>query len=118
MNIQTVHKIEVFDRTPATPGFGQPRYVVLVHFSELALQIQNARRQRADFNAIQIAKNLVRGEAVNAPGLQGLGWRPSHPAVDLDTLGEPHGHPDDAGSRVWVTVAPEGSRYRIVIAPA
>jgi hypothetical protein len=46
------------------------RYVVLVHFNELALQMINVRRQKADLNAAKIAKNLTRIERVNIEMVQ------------------------------------------------
>jgi hypothetical protein len=105
MNIQTVCEVKLFDRTPATPGFDQPRYVVRVHFSELAFQMMNVRRQKADLIARKIAKNLTRNERLSIENGPGGGSLISHPSVDLDTLGEPNAYPDGAGTRVWVTVA-------------
>jgi hypothetical protein len=118
MNIQTVHKVEIFDQTPARLGSGTPRYVVLVHFSELALQMIRTRKQNANLSARKIAKSLTRNERLNIENGPGGGSRITHPSVDLDTLGEPNACPDDAGSRVWVTVAPEGSMYQTVSARA
>jgi hypothetical protein len=105
MNAQTVYQVELFDQTPAHPGCEQPRYVLLIHFTELARQMIKAQRQTPDLMARKIAKNLIRIE--NSPG----GMRITHPLVDLDTLGEPTAYPDGADSRVWVTAAPQGSVY-------
>jgi hypothetical protein len=112
MNIQNVYEVKFFDRTPATPGFGRPRYVVLVYFTELALQMIKMRRQSADWNATTIARNLTRIERINNATGPGSGSQIAHPLVDLDTLGKPTAHPDGAGSRVWVTLAPEGSVFQ------
>lgn len=81
MNKQTVCKVELFDQTPAATGGEQPRYVVLVHFSEVALQIMKAKGQKADLEARKNAKNLTKNEW---PNIARSGLRITHPTVDLD----------------------------------
>jgi len=112
MNEQSVCKVELFDQTPAATGGEQPRYVVLVHFSEVALQMMKAKGQKADLEARKNAKNLTK---IEWPNIARSGLRITHSTVDLDTLGEPTAHPDGAGSRVWVVSAPEGSMYRTAV---
>ena len=114
MNLQSVHAVSIFDRTPATPGFGEPCYIVQVHFSEVQLEIMRARRVNADWAATKIAKSLVSTEMSNIVQGPGSGTQMSHPLADLDRLGTPNIYPDDAGTRVWITKAPPGSVFQKV----
>jgi hypothetical protein len=107
MNEQTVFQVELFDQTPAICE--HPRCVMLVYFSKFALQMMRDQRKNANVKALQIGKNLTQPEWFN---IAGTGSKITHPLADLDTLGEPTAYPDDAGSRVWVAAAPEGSMYQ------
>jgi hypothetical protein len=116
MNQQRVHEVRIFDRSPANRGSRPPLYVVLVRFSELAHEMMRVKGQSADRVAIQITKNLTRIEMVNLSSSSVFVTEVTHPRVqiDLENLGDPTAHPDGAGTRVWVTLAPPGSMFRPV----
>ena len=96
MNLQQIYKVKVFNKTPAQ---GSPRCVVLIYFSEAALQIIRDRGENPDLAAGRYAKSLAYEPGVRDPS----GTEITHETIDLDSLTGPPVYPDDTGSKAWMT---------------
>ena len=95
MNFQQIYKVKVFDKTPA---HGSPRCVVIIYFSEAALQIMKDQGEDPDLEASQYAKSLAYEPGARDPS----GTEITHETVDLDLITRSPFYPDDTGSKAWL----------------